>query len=88
MVEMKLSSIRYAIDNDLSLIDKCKIAVHFANEYNCEPNFYLKHKTRDGVAIQIRDYQIIFCDMEAKEAYEKFEEITTILCLENKDGAE
>ena len=88
MVEMKLSSIRYVIDNDLSLIDKCKIAVHFSNDYDCEPNFYLKHKTRNEVAIQIMDYQILFCHMEAKEAYEKFEEITTILCLENKDGTE
>lgn len=88
MAEMKLSSIRYAVDNDLSFIDKCKIAVHFLNDYDCKPNFHLKHKTRDEVAIQINDYEIIFCNMGAKEAFEKFEEVMTILCLENKDGAE
>jgi len=87
MEENRLTFVEYHFSKKLSHIDKCKIAVHFSNDYKVDEMFLLQHKSND-MRIQIEKYRIIFFDMNAKEALKKYEEIAIILSIKDAGGAE
>lgn len=87
MKEDTLFSTQYNFNKKLSYIVKCKIAVHFSDEYEVDERFYLKHKN-NNMSIQIEDYKIFFFKMGADEALQKYQEIENILCVEDAGGAE